>query len=149
MMCLCLIVVDLEQVLELELKLIGVCGVFKCGGNSVQVIIGFEVDIIVDEMCVVIGGGVIGVVVLVMVVVQLVMGVVVGLFDLELICWFVVFGGVINVVLFDVVVIMCLCVVVCDLLVVDCECFGMFDVVWVLFDMFYIVCGNVVVCYVE
>lgn len=32
-------------------------------------IIGFEVDIIVDEMCVVIGGGVIGVVVLVMVVV--------------------------------------------------------------------------------
>ncbi|MCC8392073.1 N-acetylglucosamine-specific PTS transporter subunit IIBC [Paraburkholderia sp. MMS20-SJTR3] len=43
-------VVDADKVSESELKSIGARGVLKRGGNSVQVIIGPEADIIADEM---------------------------------------------------------------------------------------------------
>lgn len=114
-----LTVVDPEQVSEPQLKSIGARGVLKRGGNSVQVIIGPEADIIAGPL------------------------------DPEPTRWLAVFGGATNVASLDAVATTRLRVVVRDPSAVDRERLGTLDVAWVSLDTFHIVCGNAAARYAE
>lgn len=144
-----LTVVDPEQVSEPELKSIGARGVLKRGGNSVQVIIGPEADIIADEMRAAIGGGATGAAAPATAAAQPVTGAAAGPLDPEPTRWLAVFGGATNVASLDAVATTRLRVVVRDPSAVDRERLGTLDVAWVSLDTFHIVCGNAAARYAE
>ncbi|EKS9795281.1 MULTISPECIES: N-acetylglucosamine-specific PTS transporter subunit IIBC [Burkholderia] len=145
-----LTVVDPEKVSEPELKSIGARGVLKRGGNSVQVIIGPEADIIADEMRAAIGSGAAGAApTATAAAAQPVTGAAAGPLDPEPTRWLAVFGGATNVVSLDAVAATRLRVVVRDPSAVDRERLGALDVAWVSLDTFHIVCGNAAARYAE
>ncbi|OXJ00471.1 MULTISPECIES: N-acetylglucosamine-specific PTS transporter subunit IIBC [Burkholderia] len=145
-----LTVVDPEKVSEPELKSIGARGVLKRGGNSVQVIIGPEADIIADEMRAAIGSGAAGAApTATAAAAQPVTGAAAGPLDPEPTRWLAVFGGATNVVSLDAVATTRLRVVVRDPSAVDRERLGALDVAWVSLDTFHIVCGNAAARYAE
>jgi N-acetylglucosamine PTS system EIICBA or EIICB component len=145
-----LTVVDPEKVSEPELKSIGARGVLKRGGNSVQVIIGPEADIIADEMRAAIGSGAAGAAsTATAAVAQPVTGAAAGPLDPEPTRWLAVFGGATNVVSLDAVATTRLRVVVRDPSAVDRDRLGALDVAWVSLDTFHIVCGNAAARYAE
>ncbi|WP_175807312.1 N-acetylglucosamine-specific PTS transporter subunit IIBC [Burkholderia cenocepacia] len=145
-----LTVVDPEKVSEPELKSIGARGVLKRGGNSVQVIIGPEADIIADEMRAAIGGGATGAASAApAAAAQPVTGAAAGPLDPEPTRWLAVFGGATNVASLDAVATTRLRVVVRDPSAVDRERLGALDVAWVSLDTFHIVCGNAAARYAE
>ncbi|KVT59820.1 N-acetylglucosamine-specific PTS transporter subunit IIBC [Burkholderia ubonensis] len=137
-----LTVADPDKVSEPDLKAIGARGVLKRGGNSVQVIIGPEADIIADEMRAAIGGGA---------TVSASTGAVVapastpdgaaGPLDPDPARWLAVFGGATNVASLDAVATTRLRVAVVDPSAVDRERLASLDVAWVGADTFHIVCG--------
>ncbi|MCA8065026.1 N-acetylglucosamine-specific PTS transporter subunit IIBC [Burkholderia sp. AU38729] len=142
-----LTVVDPEKVSEPELKSIGARGVLKRGGNSVQVIIGPEADIIADEMRAAIGSGAASTATAAAA--QPVTGAAAGPLDPEPTRWLAVFGGATNVVSLDAVATTRLRVVVRDPSAVDRDRLGALDVAWVSLDTFHIVCGNAAARYAE
>lgn len=145
-----LTVVDPEKVSEPELKSIGARGVLKRGGNSVQVIIGPEADIIADEMRAAIGSGAAGAAsTATAAAAQPVTGAAAGPLDPEPTRWLAVFGGATNVVSLDAVATTRLRVVVRDPSAVDRDRLGALDVAWVSLDTFHIVCGNAAARYAE
>ncbi|MCA8405136.1 N-acetylglucosamine-specific PTS transporter subunit IIBC [Burkholderia cenocepacia] len=145
-----LTVVDPEKVSEPALKSIGARGVLKRGGNSVQVIIGPEADIIADEMRAAIGGGATGAASAApAAAAQPVTGAAAGPLDPEPTRWLAVFGGATNVASLDAVATTRLRVVVRDPSAVDRERLGALDVAWVSLDTFHIVCGNAAARYAE
>ncbi|WGY68096.1 N-acetylglucosamine-specific PTS transporter subunit IIBC [Burkholderia cepacia] len=145
-----LTVVDPEKVSEPELKSIGARGVLKRGGNSVQVIIGPEADIIADEMRVAIGSGATGAAsTATAAAAQPVTGAAAGPLDPEPTRWLAVFGGATNVASLDAVATTRLRVVVRDPSAVDRDRLGALDVAWVSLDTFHIVCGNAAARYAE
>jgi len=135
-------VVDPEKVSEPELKSVGARGVLKRGGNSVQVIIGPEADIIADEMRSAIGSGASGAA-------QPVTGAAAGPLDPDPLRWLAVFGGATNIATLDAIATTRLRVVVRDASAVDRERLGALDVAWVSPDTFHIVCGNAAARYAE
>ncbi|WP_423393075.1 N-acetylglucosamine-specific PTS transporter subunit IIBC [Burkholderia sp. LMG 21824] len=151
-----LTVVDPEKVSEPELKSIGARGVLKRGGNSVQVIIGPEADIIADEMRAAIGSGAAGAAstatataTATAAAAQPVTGAAAGPLDPEPTRWLAVFGGATNVASLDAVATTRLRVVVRDPSAVDRDRLGALDVAWVSLDTFHIVCGNAAARYAE
>ncbi|MBZ5793387.1 N-acetylglucosamine-specific PTS transporter subunit IIBC [Burkholderia contaminans] len=145
-----LTVVDPEKVSEPELKSIGARGVLKRGGNSVQVIIGPEADIIADEMRAAIGSGATGATsTATAAAAQPVTGAAAGPLDPEPTRWLAVFGGATNVVSLDAIATTRLRVVVRDPSAVDRDRLGALDVAWVSLDTFHIVCGNAAARYAE
>ncbi|MBR8314281.1 PTS transporter subunit EIIC [Burkholderia dolosa] len=145
-----LTVVDPEKVSEPELKSIGARGVLKRRGNSVQVIIGPEADIIADEMRSAIGSGAAGAAATSpAAAAQPVTGADAGPLDPDPTRWLAVFGGATNVASLDVVAATRLRVVVLDPSAVDRERLGTLDVAWVSADTFHIVCGNAAARYVQ
>ncbi|RQR63618.1 PTS N-acetyl-D-glucosamine transporter [Burkholderia sp. Bp9126] len=146
-----LTVADPEKVSEADLKAIGARGVLKRGGNSVQVIIGPEADIIADEMRAAIGsdaaaaaaGGAaaspaaahaVGTA---------------GPLDPDPARWLAVFGGATNIAALDAVATTRLRVVVLDPSSVDRQRLAALDVAWVALDTFHIVCGPAASRYAE
>ncbi|AYZ66380.1 PTS N-acetyl-D-glucosamine transporter [Burkholderia multivorans] len=137
-----LTVADPDKVSEPDLKAIGARGVLKRGGNSVQVIIGPEADIIADEMRAAIGGGATA---------SASTGAAVapaapadgaaGPLDPDPARWLAVFGGATNVASLDAVATTRLRVAVVDPSAVDRERLASLDVAWVGADTFHIVCG--------
>ncbi|KVA18465.1 N-acetylglucosamine-specific PTS transporter subunit IIBC [Burkholderia ubonensis] len=137
-----LTVADPDKVSEPDLKAIGARGVLKRGGNSVQVIIGPEADIIADEMRAAIGGGATA---------SASTGAAVapaapadgaaGPLDPDPARWLAVFGGATNVASLDAVATTRLRVAVLDPSAVDRERLASLDVAWVGADTFHIVCG--------
>ncbi|KUZ78796.1 PTS N-acetyl-D-glucosamine transporter [Burkholderia ubonensis] len=137
-----LTVADPDKVSEPDLKAIGARGVLKRGGNSVQVIIGPEADIIADEMRAAIGGGATA---------SASTGATVapaapadgaaGPLDPDPARWLAVFGGATNVASLDAVATTRLRVAVVDPSAVDRERLASLDVAWVGADTFHIVCG--------
>ncbi|OJA90249.1 PTS N-acetyl-D-glucosamine transporter [Burkholderia ubonensis] len=137
-----LTVADPDKVSEPDLKAIGARGVLKRGGNSVQVIIGPEADIIADEMRAAIGGGATA---------SASTGAaaapaatadgVAGPLDPDPTRWLAVFGGATNVASLDAVATTRLRVAVVDPSAVDRERLASLDVAWVGADTFHIVCG--------
>ncbi|KER68225.1 PTS N-acetyl-D-glucosamine transporter [Burkholderia cepacia] len=145
-----LTVVDPEKISEPELKSIGARGVLKRGGNSVQVIIGPEADIIADEMRTAIGSGAAGAASTApAAAAQPVTGAAAGPLDPESTRWLAVFGGATNVVSLDAIATTRLRVVVRDPSAVDRDRLGALDVAWVSVDTFHIVCGNAAARYAE
>ncbi|VWC48477.1 PTS system N-acetylglucosamine-specific transporter subunit IIBC [Burkholderia aenigmatica] len=145
-----LTVVDPEKISEPELKSIGARGVLKRGGNSVQVIIGPEADIIADEMRTAIGSGAAGAAsTATAAAAQPVTGAAAGPLDPEPTRWLAVFGGATNVVSLDAIATTRLRVVVRDPSAVDRDRLGALDVAWVSVDTFHIVCGNAAARYAE
>ncbi|WP_217590802.1 N-acetylglucosamine-specific PTS transporter subunit IIBC [Burkholderia sp. GbtcB21] len=145
-----LTVVDPEKVSEPELKSIGARGVLKRGGNSVQVIIGPEADLIADEMRTAIGSGATGAAsTATAAAAQPVTGAAAGPLDPEPARWLAVFGGATNVASLDAVATTRLRVVVRDPSAVDRDRLGALDVAWVSLDTFHIVCGNAAARYAE
>ncbi|MBU9151566.1 N-acetylglucosamine-specific PTS transporter subunit IIBC [Burkholderia multivorans] len=148
-----LTVVDPAKVSEPELKSIGARGVLKRGGNSVQVIIGPEADIIADEMRAAIGGGAAGAAVNATApagaVAEPAAGAAAGPLDPEPARWLAVFGGATNVVSLDAIATTRLRVVVRDPSAVDRERLGTLDVAWVSSDTLHIVCGNAAARYAQ
>ncbi|AWU99116.1 PTS N-acetyl-D-glucosamine transporter [Burkholderia sp. JP2-270] len=145
-----LTVVDPEKVSEPELKSIGARGVLKRGGNSVQVIIGPEADLIADEMRTAIGSGATGTAsTATAAAAQPVTGAAAGPLDPEPARWLAVFGGATNVASLDAVATTRLRVVVRDPSAVDRDRLGALDVAWVSLDTFHIVCGNAAARYAE
>lgn len=145
-----LTVVDPEKISEPELKSIGARGVLKRGGNSVQVIIGPEADIIADEMRAAIGSGATGAAsTATAAAAQPVTGAAAGPLDPEPARWLAVFGGATNVVSLDAIATTRLRVVVRDPSAVDRDRLGALDVAWVSLDTFHIVCGNAAARYAE
>ncbi|KWE88772.1 PTS N-acetyl-D-glucosamine transporter [Burkholderia ubonensis] len=137
-----LTVADPDKVSEPDLKAIGARGVLKRGGNSVQVIIGPEADIIADEMRAAIGGGATA---------SVSTGAAAapaapadgaaGPLDPDPARWLAVFGGATNVASLDAVATTRLRVAVVDPSAVDRERLASLDVAWVGADTFHIVCG--------
>ncbi|KWD80104.1 N-acetylglucosamine-specific PTS transporter subunit IIBC [Burkholderia ubonensis] len=137
-----LTVADPDKVSEPDLKAIGARGVLKRGGNSVQVIIGPEADIIADEMRAAIGGGATA---------SASTGTAAapaatadgaaGPLDPDPARWLAVFGGATNVASLDAVATTRLRVAVVDPSAVDRERLASLDVAWVGADTFHIVCG--------
>ncbi|KVV58692.1 PTS N-acetyl-D-glucosamine transporter [Burkholderia ubonensis] len=137
-----LTVSDPDKVSEPDLKAIGARGVLKRGGNSVQVIIGPEADIIADEMRAAIGGGATA---------SASTGAAAapaatadgaaGPLDPDPARWLAVFGGATNVASLDAVATTRLRVAVVDPSAVDRERLASLDVAWVGADTFHIVCG--------
>ncbi|KVZ13390.1 N-acetylglucosamine-specific PTS transporter subunit IIBC [Burkholderia ubonensis] len=137
-----LTVADPDKVSEPDLKAIGARGVLKRGGNSVQVIIGPEADIIADEMRAAIGGGATA---------SASTGAAAapaapadgaaGPLDPDPARWLAVFGGATNVASLDAVATTRLRVAVVDPSAVDRERLASLDVAWVGADTFHIVCG--------
>ncbi|MCA3838480.1 PTS transporter subunit EIIC, partial [Burkholderia sp.] len=145
-----LTVADPEKVSEPELKSIGARGVLKRGGNSVQVIIGPEADIIADEMRAAIGSGATGAAsTATAAAAQPVTGAAAGPLDPEPTRWLAVFGGATNVASLDAVATTRLRVVVRDPSAVDRDRLAALDVAWVSLDTFHIVCGNAAARYAE
>ncbi|WP_431820549.1 N-acetylglucosamine-specific PTS transporter subunit IIBC [Burkholderia sp. F1] len=138
-----LTVADPDKVSEPDLKAIGARGVLKRGGNSVQVIIGPEADIIADEMRAAIGGGATA---------TASTGAAVapaatadgaaGPLDPDPARWLAVFGGATNVASLGAVATTRLRVAVLDPSAVDRERLASLDVAWVGADTFHIVCGS-------
>ncbi|OJA49096.1 N-acetylglucosamine-specific PTS transporter subunit IIBC [Burkholderia ubonensis] len=138
-----LTVADPDKVSEPDLKAIGARGVLKRGGNSVQVIIGPEADIIADEMRAAIGGGATAA--------SASPGAAAapaapadgaaGPLDPDPARWLAVFGGATNVASLDAVATTRLRVAVVDPSAVDRERLASLDVAWVGADTFHIVCG--------
>ena len=122
----------------------------KRGGNSVQVIIRPEADIIADEMRAAIGSGAAGAAsTATAAAAQPVTGAAAGPLDPEPTRWLAVFGGATNVVSLDAVATTRLRVVVRDPSAVDRDRLGALDVAWVSLDTFHIVCGNAAARYAE
>ncbi|MGH8780812.1 N-acetylglucosamine-specific PTS transporter subunit IIBC [Paraburkholderia sp.] len=138
-------VVDPAQVSEADLKTIGARGVLKRGGNSVQVIIGPEADMIADEIRTTLAQG----------------GAVAaspaapaasaekatpaagsGPLDPDPLRWLAVFGGATNLVSLDAVAATRLRIVVRDPSAVDRQRLAALDVAWVSADTFHIVVGD-------
>ncbi|MCX4160518.1 MULTISPECIES: N-acetylglucosamine-specific PTS transporter subunit IIBC [Paraburkholderia] len=149
-------VVDPAQVSEPELKTIGARGVLKRGGNSVQVIIGPEADIIADEIRATLaqGGGAADLGAQpasaaataaatrapAVPVVPAATGS--GPLDPDPTRWLAVFGGATNIVSLDAVAATRLRIVVRDPSSVDRQRLAALDVAWVSADTFHIVVGD-------
>ncbi|WP_114809334.1 N-acetylglucosamine-specific PTS transporter subunit IIBC [Paraburkholderia kururiensis] len=144
-------VADPAKVSESDLKTIGARGVLKRGGDSVQVIIGPEADIIADEMRAEMAGAGAG---------SAAGGSAVGQnavaanasatassdaeagpLDPDPVRWLAVFGGATNVVSLEAVATTRLRVVVRDPSAVDRQRLAALDVAWVSADTFHIVAG--------
>ncbi|CAG9219297.1 PTS system, N-acetylglucosamine-specific IIA component [Burkholderia vietnamiensis] len=126
----------------------------KRGGNSVQVIIGPEADIIADEMRAVIGSGTAGAAATAPAAAaqstaQAVTGAAAGPLDPDPLRWLAVFGGATNVAALDAIATTRLRVVVRDASAVDRERLGTLDAAWVSPDTFHIVCGNAAARYAQ
>jgi N-acetylglucosamine PTS system EIICBA or EIICB component len=146
-------VVDPAQVSEADLKTIGARGVLKRGGNSVQVIIGPEADIIADEIRAAIEKGVgaesavaaravapAASVASSAAKVESAAGS--GPLDPDPLRWLAVFGGATNIVSLDAVASTRLRIVVRDPSSVDRQRLAALDVAWVSADTFHIVVGD-------
>ncbi|WP_126286463.1 N-acetylglucosamine-specific PTS transporter subunit IIBC [Burkholderia stagnalis] len=146
-----LTVADPEKVSEADLKAIGARGVLKRGGNSVQVIIGPEADIIADEMRAAIGSGAATAAVGGAAASQAAAntGGAVGPLDPDPARWLAVFGGATNIAALDAVATTRLRVVVLDPSSVDRARLAALDVAWVALDTFHIVCGPAASRYAE
>ena len=146
-----LTVVDPEKVSEADLKAIGARGVLKRGGNSVQVIIGPEADIIADEMRTAIGSGAAAAAAGGAAAPQAAAhaGGTAGPLDPDPARWLAVFGGATNIAALDAVATTRLRVVVLDPSSVDRARLGALDVAWVALDTFHIVCGPAASRYAE
>ncbi|WP_321872312.1 N-acetylglucosamine-specific PTS transporter subunit IIBC [Burkholderia ubonensis] len=136
-----LTVADPDKVSEPDLKAIGARGVLKRGGNSVQVIIGPEADIIADEMRAAIGGGATTTTSAVAATTAATADGAAGPLDPDPARWLAVFGGATNVASLDAVATTRLRVAVVDPSAVDRERLASLDVAWVGADTFHIVCG--------
>ncbi|PAJ77837.1 N-acetylglucosamine-specific PTS transporter subunit IIBC [Burkholderia ubonensis] len=136
-----LTVADPDKVSEPDLKAIGARGVLKRGGNSVQVIIGPEADIIADEMRAAIGGGATATTSAVAAAPAATADGAAGPLDPDPARWLAVFGGATNVASLDAVATTRLRVAVVDPSAVDRERLASLDVAWVGADTFHIVCG--------
>ncbi|PCE31604.1 N-acetylglucosamine-specific PTS transporter subunit IIBC [Burkholderia ubonensis] len=138
-----LTVADPDKVSEPDLKAIGARGVLKRGGNSVQVIIGPEADIIADEMRAAIGGGATAAASAVAAAAPAATADgAAGPLDPDPARWLAVFGGATNVASLDAVATTRLRVAVVDPSAVDRERLASLDVAWVGADTFHIVCGS-------
>ncbi|KWK01110.1 N-acetylglucosamine-specific PTS transporter subunit IIBC [Burkholderia stagnalis] len=146
-----LTVADPEKVSEADLKAIGARGVLKRGGNSVQVIIGPEADIIADEMRAAIGSGAAAAAAGGAAASPAVAhaGGAAGPLDPDPARWLAVFGGATNIAALDAVATTRLRVVVLDPSSVDRARLGALDVAWVALDTFHIVCGPAASRYAE
>ena len=146
-----LTVADPEKVSEADLKAIGARGVLKRGGNSVQVIIGPEADIIADEMRTAIGSGAAAAAAGGAAAPQAAAhaGGTAGPLDPDPARWLAVFGGATNIAALDAVATTRLRVVVLDPSSVDRARLGALDVAWVALDTFHIVCGPAASRYAE
>ncbi|KWK55230.1 PTS N-acetyl-D-glucosamine transporter [Burkholderia stagnalis] len=146
-----LTVADPEKVSEADLKVIGARGVLKRGGNSVQVIIGPEADIIADEMRAAIGSGAAAAAAGGAAASPAVAhaGGAAGPLDPDPARWLAVFGGATNIAALDAVATTRLRVVVLDPSSVDRARLGALDVAWVALDTFHIVCGPAASRYAE
>ncbi|KVN36067.1 PTS N-acetyl-D-glucosamine transporter [Burkholderia pyrrocinia] len=146
-----LTVADPEKVSEADLKAIGARGVLKRGGNSVQVIIGPEADIIADEMRAAIGSGAATAAVGGAAASQAAAntGGAAGPLDPDPARWLAVFGGATNIAALDAVATTRLRVVVLDPSSVDRARLAALDVAWVALDTFHIVCGPAASRYAE
>ncbi|WGS41512.1 N-acetylglucosamine-specific PTS transporter subunit IIBC [Burkholderia sp. JSH-S8] len=146
-----LTVADPEKVSEADLKAIGARGVLKRGGNSVQVIIGPEADIIADEMRAAIGSGVATAAAGGAAASQAAAntGGAAGPLDPDPARWLAVFGGATNIAALDAVATTRLRVVVLDPSSVDRSRLAALDVAWVALDTFHIVCGPAASRYAE
>ncbi len=146
-----LTVADPEKVSEADLKAIGARGVLKRGGNSVQVIIGPEADIIADEMRAAIGSGAATAAVGGAAASQAAAntGGAAGPLDPDPARWLAVFGGATNIAALDAVATTRLRVVVLDPSSVDRSRLAALDVAWVALDTFHIVCGPAASRYAE
>ncbi|MEM5315721.1 N-acetylglucosamine-specific PTS transporter subunit IIBC [Paraburkholderia sp. JHI869] len=144
-----LTVVDPAHVSEPALKAIGARGVLKRGGESVQVIIGPEADIIADEMRgeIARGGAAVKVAPVAQPAAQAPQAsanadVAQGPLDPNPSRWLAVFGGVANIVSLDAVAATRLRVIVRDPAAVDREKLGALDVAWISADTLHIVVGD-------
>ncbi|MXN78094.1 PTS transporter subunit EIIC [Burkholderia sp. 4701] len=146
-----LTVADPEKVSEADLKAIGARGVLKRGGNSVQVIIGPEADIIADEMRAAIGSGAAVAATGGAAAAQAAAntGGAAGPLDPDPARWLAVFGGATNIAALDAVATTRLRVVVLDPSSVDRQRLAALDVAWVALDTFHIVCGPAASRYAE
>ncbi|MGZ2746121.1 N-acetylglucosamine-specific PTS transporter subunit IIBC [Burkholderia stagnalis] len=146
-----LTVADPEKVSEADLKAIGARGVLKRGGNSVQVIIGPEADIIADEMRAAIGSGAAPAATGGAAASQATAnaGGAAGPLDPDPARWLAVFGGATNIAALDAVATTRLRVVVLDPSSVDRQRLAALDVAWVALDTFHIVCGPAASRYAE
>ncbi|MEX3938047.1 N-acetylglucosamine-specific PTS transporter subunit IIBC [Paraburkholderia sp. BR10937] len=146
-----LTVADPAHVSEPALKAIGARGVLKRGGESVQVVIGPEADIIADEIRgeIARGGAAAGKAtpaaqpaVQAVQAAQASADVAQGPLDPNPSRWLAVFGGVANIVSLDAVAATRLRVIVRDPAAVDREKLGALDVVWTSADTLHIVVGD-------
>ncbi|HKU00406.1 MAG TPA: N-acetylglucosamine-specific PTS transporter subunit IIBC [Paraburkholderia sp.] len=144
-----LTVADPAHVSEPALKAIGARGVLKRGGESVQVIIGPEADIIADEIrCEIASGRPAAAIVKAAPVAQAAVqssagaGEEAGPLDPNPSRWLAVLGGVANIVSLDAVAVTRLRVTVRDPAAVDRAQLGVLDVAWVSADTLHIVVGN-------
>ncbi|RQR61298.1 PTS N-acetyl-D-glucosamine transporter [Burkholderia sp. Bp9125] len=146
-----LTVADPDKVSEADLKAIGARGVLKRGGNSVQVIIGPEADIIADEMRAAIGSGAAAAAAggAAASPAAAHAGGTAGPLDPDPARWLAVFGGATNIAALDAVATTRLRVVVLDPSSVDRQRLAALDVAWVALDTFHIVCGPAASRYAE
>ncbi|MGU7781408.1 N-acetylglucosamine-specific PTS transporter subunit IIBC [Burkholderia sp. PU8-34] len=150
-----LTVVDPGKVSEADLKAAGARGVLKRGGNSVQVIIGPEADIIADEMRTAIGSGAAAAATApAAAAAPAATGAgatagAAGPLDPDPARWLAVFGGATNVASLDAVATTRLRVVVLDPSAVDRQRLESLDIAWVGADTFHIVCGSAAARYAQ